>query len=471
MKTITKFLTLVLSLFCVFGLVSPVYAEGEETKIGLTVLDVYNVEEITDSTGTTTKKIADKIYTISDRTYTFEVGKTYYFEFAGVGSSVLNAINLNEVIESTDGLENAYMGGSDSGGEYDDFGMATALKVTKAGLNLALNLGSDMDGNKITAQLITENPEYVTVSNFDDVTVESGTIDLECWPEVKWDVDSMDQTKYFSEELLESRDGGSTWTTLYKLEPQSGYDTLGVELSSKDSGRMYKLVCTYDGTELYNKTKTVTVVDKTSAAETTEGTPTTTTTCDEATIAKNVVENLLSDEQKEAVKDGATVFIKTTASKIEPTDEDKKLVEAQLNSTNTVAMYLNLKVLASVTKADNTKVGEDVTVSETGTPVKFTVALDDSFINTKNTVDRTYQVVRIHNGVVDVLPATFDADSKTITFETDKFSTYALMYTDTPKASKTPATADGMNVTVYGGVAVISVLAVGLLFFFKKRNA
>ncbi len=470
MKTITKFLTLVLSLFCVFGLVSPVYAEGEETKIGLTVLDVYNVEEITDSTGTTTKKIADKIYTISDRTYTFEVGKTYYFEFAGVGSSVLNAINLNEVIESTDGLENAYMGGSDSGGEYDDFGMATALKVTKAGLNLALNLGSDMDGNKITAQLITENPEYVTVSNFDDVTVESGTYDTACWPEITWCDEALQSGKDWSYELLESKDAGTTWTQLYKIVPNSGSDTMPVALTTNDSGRLFKLICTYDGVEIYNKTKTVTVVNKISSAEITEGTPTTSTTFDEGEVVSVVKENYLSEEQKEAVKDGASVSIKTVASKIEPTAEDKKLVEAQLNSTNKVAMYLDLKVLASVTKAD-AKVGEDVTVSETGTPVKFTVALDDSFINTKNTVDRTYQVVRIHNGVVDVLPATFDADSKTITFETDKFSTYALMYTDTPKASKTPATADGMNATLYGGVAVISVLAVGLLFFFKKRNA
>ncbi len=204
--------------------------------------------------------------------------------------------------------------------------------------------------------------------------------------------------------------------------------------------------------------------------EISENSPTTTVSSDVDVIVENTKASY-STEQQEALTEGGSADVKVSVSKIIPSDEDKKLVEAQLNSTNKIAMYLDLAVRVSVKNKDGNKVGEDVTVSETGTPVKFTVALDDSFINTKNTVDRTYQVVRIHNGVVDVLPATFDADSKTITFETDKFSTYAVMYTDTPKASKTPATADGMNVALYGGVAVISVLAVGLLFFFKKRNA
>ncbi len=273
----------------------------------------------------------------------------------------------------------------------------------------------------------------------------------------------------WDEALYGSSDGGKTWEGIYSYG-SGGADSGPKFVSTKDSGYQLKLVCVVDNKEVYNKVVTVTVVDKTATSETSEGTPTTSATYDEQTLIDTLKESsYLTDEQKTAAKFGE-VSIKTTASKIEPTEEDKKLVEAQLNSTNTVAMYLDLKVVASVSK-NGVKAGDDVTVSETGTPVKFTVALDDSLINTKNTVDRTYQVVRVHNGVVDVLPATFDADNKTITFETDKFSTYAVMYTDTPKASKTPSTADGMNVALYASVAIISTLAVGMLFFIKKRNA
>ena len=578
MKKITKFLTLVLSLFCVFGMISPVYAEESTTTIttlnyiddstsevlltlqqissgqfkyvekdksytveiqGTGEYDINSVaEEIKNTDGltldgvsgdtaeegfgykvhfTVTKagvnkdiKIADKIRLYIRASITKE-DDPYFISYRvfddGDGSS--SASNPEMTSESTDGYEytlnvgtwyglsfnwTGYLGTSgqtrldkftetgyfEAGNSTltnDGNGLGTmygweyfCFKPTKAGTTSVEIFG----GKKVTFHIVdpnaTEDTNYVTVENFDDVTVTSGTLDVDCWPKVTWNTDIMDQEKYFSEELFESKDGGSTWSSLYKLEPQSGYDTLAVELTTKDSGRMYKLVCTYDGTELYNKTKTVTVVDKTATAETTEGTPSTTTTYDEGAIVNTVKESYLTDEQKEAVDNGASVEVKTTASKIEPTAEDKNLVEAQLNSNNTVAMYLDLKVLASVTK-DGEQVGDTVTVSETGTPVKFTIALDDAYINTKDTVERTYQVVRVHNGTVDVLPASFDAESKTITFETDKFSTYAIMYTDTVKASKTPSTSDTTTVGLYGGMAVVSVLAVGLLFFFKKKNA
>ena len=42
----------------------------------------------------------------------------------------------------------------------------------------------------------------------------------------------------------------------------------------------------------------------------------------------------------------------------------------------------------------------------------------------------TFKIVRVHNGKVEVLPATYDAQNFTLTFTTDRFSTYAIQYTD-----------------------------------------
>ncbi len=578
MKTITKFLTLVLSLFCVFGMISPVYAEGEDK---VTIINAYNesgesvaynyldkgqtytfevngngktdldstlkiVEEsLNNAEGLSYKMGESSSTSSSDGTYTWQYkftatpsvsGASYNINFAnGVTRNV--TVNVaeddppvfvkyslwndkdNKVVgdgtEVESNKEDAYdytlslngdwygisfnwKGALKSSGQtrLDKFtatgyfetvdnneygstlttdGKATSywngweyfrVKPTKVGTTTV----EVFEGKPITFHIVDENAAdedaSVNVTGMEDKTVVSGT-ELSGTVNTEWK--NTDGHSWF-QELSGSSDGGKTWEGIASYG-SGGSDTGPKFVSTKDSGYLLKLVCTLDDKEVFNKTITVTVVDKTAASETTEGTPTTSATYDEETLIENVKKlDSLSDEQKEAAKMDGSISIKTTASKIEPTAEEKKLVEAQLNSTNTVAMYLDLKVVASVTK-DGNKVGEDVTVSETGTPVKFTVALDDSFINTKNTVDRTYQVVRIHNGVVDVLPATFDADSKTITFETDKFSTYAVIYTDTPKASKTPATADGMNVALYGGVAVISVLAVGLLFFFKKKNA
>ena len=206
---------------------------------------------------------------------------------------------------------------------------------------------------------------------------------------------------------------------------------------------------------------------------TTKGTPATTTRLDSESISRNFINSLSAEDKQlaeEAIELGGKANISVSVSKFTPSDADKKLVESQLNSTNKVAMYLDLKVGIHILNVDGTTVKE-ASLAETGTPVQFTVALDDSFINTNNTVDRTYQVVRIHEGKVDVLPATFDPETKTITFESDKFSTYALMYTDTPKASKTPVTSDDGNVALYAGMGVIALAAVVAMIFFKKKNA
>jgi hypothetical protein len=37
-------------------------------------------------------------------------------------------------------------------------------------------------------------------------------------------------------------------------------------------------------------------------------------------------------------------------------------------------------------------------------------------------------VIRIHNGVLDVLETEYDKAEATLTFETDRFSTYSILY-------------------------------------------
>ena len=427
MKTITKFLTLVLSLFCVFGLISPVYAEGENIEVSVK------------------NEKGNELYGTQSTSYVFEVGKTYNIEITDP-SLAGEQIDYQTTVEA-DGFFKWYGGGAD----YDTyvFGI-TPLKTGETTIEVYPGMYKHICIVE-DSMTVVKNVENEFLSLVKDFTVASK------------DEDASEALKALLKQAIETVGvpfdcEGADPYGFYTVEP--GYLNEGF-----NNDYYYCIEFGYcgldDGFDVKIGTTTNTETNNVTASS----------SVDANSVVNNAINNgVFTEEQITAINEGASTEVKTVISKTEPSAEDKKLVEAQLNSTNTVAMYLDLKVLASVTK-DGSKVGNDVTISETGTAVKFTVALDDSFINTKNTVDRTYQVVRIHNGVVDVLPATFDADSKTITFETDKFSTYAVMYTDTPKASKTPATADNMNVAVYGGVAVISVLAVGLLFFFKKRNA
>ena len=46
---------------------------------------------------------------------------------------------------------------------------------------------------------------------------------------------------------------------------------------------------------------------------------------------------------------------------------------------------------------------------------------------------RTYQVIRVHDGKPEIIPSKWDASAGVLTFETDKFSTYAVTYSDVDK--------------------------------------
>lgn len=62
--------------------------------------------------------------------------------------------------------------------------------------------------------------------------------------------------------------------------------------------------------------------------------------------------------------------------------------------------------------------------------MKITVNIPQSVEGVKEGYKRAYYIVRIHNGEATILDATENGDG-TISFETDKFSTYSLAYTDT----------------------------------------
>ena len=75
---------------------------------------------------------------------------------------------------------------------------------------------------------------------------------------------------------------------------------------------------------------------------------------------------------------------------------------------------------------------------------------------------RKYYMIRVHDNKTDILDVVV-GDNNTFSFETDKFSTYALAYKDVVKTVSSPNTFDG------GIVYIITLLfGFGLLLFSNK---
>lgn len=547
MKKLNKFFVFVLSLFCILGMVTPVFAEGEN-QVQLVSYEI--VDE------TTSEKVPEK-----NGIFSIETGKYYTISVSYKGEISGDLIE-NLVNQLKSASFECLGGGSDSGqDEINEYG-ATFKAVKLGGKSIEILPGhnvtisavfskedsvehacelleswkNEKDGplltldNRATKESVQERlysdlgPYLVDVAinNFSlkkatqtekgsisfDAVISRGeaqktfTFSNELAPVPAPAIKKLAISPLGVQEDLQENDGyhleaGKEYyvylnyigdvnvdldsvfaatNAFDKTSPQAGSD--GYDTVYNGTQTFTGIIPRVNGTyylEIVHGTKTKFVVTggkepNTVTPVVSKGTPATSVSSDADKIVENTKASY-SEEQQAALKEGGKADVKVSVSKTTPTAEDKKLVEAQLNSTNKIAMYLDLGVKVSIKDADGTVIGSDVALSETGTPVQFTVALDDSFINTNNTVDRTYQVVRIHEGKVDVLPATFDPETKTITFESDKFSTYALMYTDTPKASKTPVTSDDGNVALYAGMGVIALAAVVAMIFFKKKNA
>ena len=134
-----------------------------------------------------------------------------------------------------------------------------------------------------------------------------------------------------------------------------------------------------------------------------------------------------------------------TANELSEVAEGKKIEivlevkEAQANElieTNTkgykVGKYLNI----TLNKIVN---GTNKSIHELTKVMKVTIKVPEELINKDSKTKREYYIARSHNGKVDILETIYNEKTNSLTFETDKFSDYAILYKDTKeKEAVTP---------------------------------
>ena len=207
------------------------------------------------------------------------------------------------------------------------------------------------------------------------------------------------------------------------------------------------------------------------------------------------------------IADGASVDIALTVKEANVSAEIKTAM-AQAAKGCTIGQYLDISLFKYMTV--NGKQQDGVALHTTKNALTISVAVPDALINTNSAVNRTYCIVRNHEGTITVLDAAFDAARKTLTFKTDRFSDYAIAYKDiavpssgsnpgsnnssngsetkknevaAPTPAPTPAstskpstitampqTGDTSNPTLYVVLLVASLLGLAVVFVCKKRN-
>ena len=146
-------------------------------------------------------------------------------------------------------------------------------------------------------------------------------------------------------------------------------------------------------------------------------------------------DTVLTEEQKKIVADGgsASIIIKVTGITTNISDEQKKLIASVLNSNSRIGMYTDISVLLTVTDKNGIVIADNTLIPDTATKITVNMKLTEDLLLKDTSKIRTYQVVRLHNGVPEIIASSWNAETGILSFETDKFSTYAVAYYDTDK--------------------------------------
>lgn len=143
----------------------------------------------------------------------------------------------------------------------------------------------------------------------------------------------------------------------------------------------------------------------------------------------NTPEDLSNDLLKDslnALSLGTTAQVTLTAETQDALEsEEENAVNEILPGDSEVGMYLDLNLYKKVDKE-----GEKTQITETQTAINLSVDIPEDLINSDNNASRDYQIIRVHEGEAEILDCQYDKDNERVTFNTDKFSTYVLAYSD-----------------------------------------
>ena len=181
--------------------------------------------------------------------------------------------------------------------------------------------------------------------------------------------------------------------------------------------------------------------------------------------ADELLDKLLTKEEQKLMQEGVNINIDLQIKDVseDVPAADKALVEKSLDK-HTVGLYLDITLTKQLGEAAPVK------ITETNDAVTVTITVPEQLRNTDAKVNRSYQVIRVHEGKADILNTVYDANTGKLSFETDAFSTYALVYTDTV-VSDNPKTGDDFPTTLCTFLMIASAACMAVLSLNKKNYA
>lgn len=192
--------------------------------------------------------------------------------------------------------------------------------------------------------------------------------------------------------------------------------------------------------------------------------------------AEKVLDNVTieNEDALEAIANGNDVTIEIVTTPIEEST-NAILFEENISPNDTILGYFDISILI---KNDSIVYGN---ISEVEAPITLIAILPNDLSPVKEGYQRTYYILRSHDGKITKLEAILSEDGKYVTFTSDRFSEYALVYTDTkinipseqiPTTNDNeimpPKTYDNINVTLI--IAIVTLIGLIISSYQIKKN-
>lgn len=182
------------------------------------------------------------------------------------------------------------------------------------------------------------------------------------------------------------------------------------------------------------------------------------------TSAQDLKTSVLSNGEQQAVEDGSNANIELRIRNIDGSvpQTDKELVIASL-SDYSVGEYLDITLWKKVGSSS------EKAVTNLSKPISVTVSVPSDL----RSDSREFVVLRVHKGKVSVLED-LDSATNTVTFKTDRFSTYALAYRTAAAVNARQTSASSKKTSVIGTLSTnpspetgdtAPILPVAIVFF------
>ncbi len=143
-------------------------------------------------------------------------------------------------------------------------------------------------------------------------------------------------------------------------------------------------------------------------------------------------DGIFTPEEKALVEAGANARVwleiaKTDEAGISAEDKAAVIKEAEkIMGENPDILFFDANLFKQVAEGDKTQ------LHEPGIAIRITIQVPSELLNHDKSMVREYKIIRLHDGETDVLGGSFNESTNEFTFETDKFSTYAIAYADRP---------------------------------------